>query len=201
MIGSALRAWMSRPTAPRESLLRDLGRLAVLLFGVEVVTGSLLALYYEPVPEAAYRSVGTITGTVTLGWLVRSLHHVTGHALLVVVALFLARAFLLRSFLRPAGRRAWVLAVGLLFLAIAFLMTGSALPWDQEAYWRTVITANLVSGIPLLGGWLADVFRGGPEVSGTTLVRLFALHGLVFPWLAFGGLLLARRFRRQGGMP
>jgi quinol-cytochrome oxidoreductase complex cytochrome b subunit len=62
------------------------------------------------------------------------------------------------------------------------------------------VTANLVGQVPLVGGWLATFFRGGTEVSGGTLVRLFALHALVFPWLAFGCILLARRLRREGGL-
>jgi quinol-cytochrome oxidoreductase complex cytochrome b subunit len=184
----------------RPSFFRSLTRLAVFLFGVEVATGALLALYYRPDPAGAYESVGLLMSRVTLGWLVRGLHHVTGHALVLVVGLLLARAFLLRTFLKPRGGEGWVLAVAFSFLTLAFLLTGTVLPWDQTAYWRTVVTANLVGQVPLVGGWLATFFRGGTEVSGGTLVRLFALHALVFPWLAFGCILLARRLRREGGL-
>lgn len=200
MIPPALRGLLSRPVASDRTFLGDPGRLAVFLFGIEVVTGSLLALYYRPDPEGAFASVGTLMGSVTFGWLVRSLHRVTGHALLLVTAVYLGRMFFRRDFLRPGGRAAWLLAVGLSILALAFLLTGEVLPWDQAGYWRTVITARLVEEVPLVGPWMATVFRGGPEVSGLTIVRLFALHALLFPWIAFGGLLLAGRLRRQGVM-
>ena len=200
MTAETVRAYLSRPVDYRRSFFRNLGRLAVFLFGVEVATGALLALYYRPDPEGAYASVGTITSEVTLGWLVRGLHNVTGHALAAVVGLYLVRAFFLRTFLRPNGRAGWVLAVSFSFLTLAFLLTGLSLPWDETAYWRTQLTANLVAQVPVLGGWLATLFRGGSEVSGVTLVRLFSLHGLLFPWLAFGCILLARRLRREGGM-
>jgi quinol-cytochrome oxidoreductase complex cytochrome b subunit len=199
-VTAEVRSWLARPVGARRSFFRNLGRLAVFLFGVEVATGALLALYYRPDPAAAYGSVGRIMSEVTLGWLVRGLHHVTGHALAAVVGLYLVRAFLLRTFLRPDGRIGWVLAVSFSFLTLAFLLTGLSLPWDETAYWRTVVTGNLVASVPLAGEWAATLFRGGPEVNDGTLVRLFALHGLLFPWLAFGCILLARRIRRQGGM-
>lgn len=195
-----LRAWFSRPVDYRRSFFRNMSRLAVFLFGVEVATGALLSLYYRPSPEAAYESVGMIMSTVTLGWLVRGLHVVTGHALAVVIGLYVLRAFFLRTFLKPNGRAGWVLAVGFSLLTLAFLLTGMSLPWDQDAYWRTQLTANLVGQVPILGGWAADFFRGGPEVSGVTLVRLFALHALIFPWLGFAAVLAARRLRRRGGI-
>jgi quinol-cytochrome oxidoreductase complex cytochrome b subunit len=195
-----LRGYLSRPVDYRRSFFWNLGRLAVFLFGVEVVTGALLALYYRPDPGQAYASVGTIVTSVTLGWLVRGLHLVAGHALAVVVGLYLVRAFLLRTFLRPGGKAGWLLAVVFSFLTLAFLLTGQALPWDESAYWRTVVTGEMTARVPIAGRWLAEVFRGGPEVSSGTLVRLFALHGLVLPWLGFGCVLLARRLRREGGM-
>lgn len=195
-----LRSALGRPVAYRRSFVLDLGRLAIFLFGVEVVTGALLALYYRPDTATAYESVGTIMSRASLGWLVRGLHHVTGHALVVVVGLYLARAFFLRTFLRPNGAAAWGLGVAFAALTIAFLLTGSVLPWDQTAYWRTQITFRLVEQIPLVGRGLATAFRGGADVGGVTLVRLFALHALVFPWLAFGCILLARRLRNRGGI-
>ncbi len=200
MSAGALRTFLSRPVDYRRSFFWDLGRLAVFLFGVEVATGILLSLYYRPDGDGAYASVGTIVSHVTLGWLVRGVHLVTGHLLTVVVGLYLVRAFFLRTFLKPNGTVGWVLAVAFSFLTLAFLLTGSVLPWDEQAYWRTVMTAELVGKIPVLGPWLADVFRGGPGVSGATLVRLAALHGMLFPWLAFGLILLGRRIRREGGM-
>lgn len=200
MSTAALRSYLSRPVDYRRSFFRNMSRLAVFLFGVEVATGALLSLYYRPSPEAAYESVGMIQSTVTLGWLVRGLHIATGHALAVVIGLYVVRAFFLRTFLKPNGRAGWVLAVGFWLLTVAFLLTGMSLPWDQAAYWRTHLTANLFEQVPLLGGWAADFFRGGSEVSGVTLVRLFALHGLLFPWLGFAAIIAARRLRQRGGI-
>ena len=200
MSGESMRAWFSRPVDYRRSFFRNMSRLAIFLFGVEVITGALLSLYYRPSPEAAYESVGMIVSTVTLGWLVRGLHIVTGNALAVVIGLYVVRAFFLRTFLKPNGNWGWVLAVGFSILTLAFLMTGMSLPWDQAAYWRTHLTANLVEQVPVVGRWAAGFFRGGSEGTGVTLVRLFALHALIFPWIGFAAILAARRLRQRGGI-
>ncbi len=47
------------------------GGIALFLFGIQVATGTLLALYYKPTPEAAYESVQFITSDVSFGWLIR----------------------------------------------------------------------------------------------------------------------------------
>ena len=53
---------------------RVLGLMVVVLIGLELLTGSLLALYYLPTPEAAHASLGTILRDVTTGGLVRQIH-------------------------------------------------------------------------------------------------------------------------------
>jgi quinol-cytochrome oxidoreductase complex cytochrome b subunit len=59
--------------------------------------------------------------------------------------------------------------------------TGYLLPWDQTAYWATVVGINLNGTAPFLGPWLAQFLRGGQEISGETLTRFYSLHMLVIP--------------------
>src|SRR5678809_1181327 len=49
---------------PAEAKTYYLGGITLFLFIVQVVTGTLLALYYKPTPEAAYDSVKYITSVV-----------------------------------------------------------------------------------------------------------------------------------------
>jgi quinol-cytochrome oxidoreductase complex cytochrome b subunit len=200
MIGARFRAWLDRPAPAREPFVRDVRRLAVFLFGVEVVTGALLALYYRPSPEGAYQSLAVLNNTVPFGWFVRSLHLAAGHALLAVTVLWVFRAYFARRFLGPQGGQRWTLICGFVLVTVAFLLTGESLPWNQHAYWSTVVTANLVAETPLVGGWLASVFRGGETVGGVTIVRLYAIHALLLPWIAFTMLVVAQRFRRRGSL-
>lgn len=193
----SLRAFLARPTIAAVPLVGSLGRLAIFLFGVEVITGSLLALYYRPVPEAAYASVEYVTNAVSLGWLMRNLHRAAGHALVVVAGLFLAREYFRRAFLRPAGGWRWVLHVLLASMTVAFLLSGETLRWDQTAYWRTVVAANQISDSLLFGGPVAAVLGLKQVASGTALIRLYVLHTVILPWLFFGGIVAARALARR----
>ncbi|MFI5255268.1 MAG: cytochrome b6, partial [Candidatus Limnocylindrales bacterium] len=60
---------------PRTAKTFYFGGITLFLFGVQVVTGTLLALYYKPTPDGAYESVRFITSDVSFGWLIRSIHH------------------------------------------------------------------------------------------------------------------------------
>ena len=47
-----------------------------------------------------------------------------------------------------------MVGVGLLLITLAFGLTGYLLPWDNRAYWGTVVTTQIASNAPLLGPYL-----------------------------------------------
>ena len=191
---------LDHPVVAHRTFLSDPGRTAVFLFGVEVVTGALLALYYRPAPEAAFASVQLISNSVRFGWLVRSVHLAAGHAIVLLAAYLVARAYFRRAFLGPRGLGGWLLTVGFFLLMLAFFFTGEALPWDQDAYWRATVTAHLVADTPVVGPWVAGVLRGGSDMTGATLVRLYAAHALVMPWIAYWAIQRMRGLMRRGAI-
>jgi len=193
-----VRGLLTRPAQVRRPLFLDLGRLSVFLFGVLGATGALLALYYRPSPDGAFESLVEVSNAVHFGWFVRSLHGVTAHMFVALVGLYILRGYFKRLFLGPRGKTAWRISVGFGFVGLAFLLTGESLPWNQSAFWQTVVNTNLLAEIPLVGGWLAHAVRGGDVVGGLTLVRLYAVHALILPWIAFGLLILARDLRKRG---
>jgi quinol-cytochrome oxidoreductase complex cytochrome b subunit len=193
----SLTAFLARPARRTRVLFLDLGRTSVFLFWVLVVTGALLALYYRPSPEGAFESVVHISNSVHFGWFVRSLHRVTGHAMVVLAAVYTLRGFFGRLFLKERGAAAWRISVAFAFVCLAFLLSGEALPWNQTAYWQTVVNTNLVAQVPFVGPWCAEVIRGGTEVTNLTVVRVYAIHALLLPWIAFGLLALAREVRKR----
>ena len=73
----------------------------------------------------------------------------------------------------------------MLVLAMLEGFTGYLLPWDQTAYWATVVGINLNATAPIAGPFLSDFLRGGAEIGGETLARFYSLHMLVLP----GGLI------------
>ena len=77
-----------------------------------------------------------------------------------------------------------MLGVGLLLATLGLGFTGYLLPWDQKAYWATVVSANIPRDIPLIGEALTRLVLAGDSVSGLTLTRFYAIHMLVLPALA-----------------
>jgi quinol-cytochrome oxidoreductase complex cytochrome b subunit len=59
--------------------------------------------------------------------------------------------------------------------------TGYLLPFDQRAYWATIVGVNINGTGPLLGPYLSDFLRGGSEFGATTLSRFYAIHMLLVP--------------------
>jgi menaquinol-cytochrome c reductase cytochrome b subunit len=64
---------------------------------------------------------------------------------------------------------------------MAMSLTGYLLVFDQRAYWATVVAVNINGTAPILGPYLADFLKSGPEFGGQTLSRFYALHMLVIP--------------------
>ena len=59
--------------------------------------------------------------------------------------------------------------------------TGYLLPFDQRSYWATIVGVNINGTGPLVGPYLADFLRAGPEFGATTLSRFYAIHMLLVP--------------------
>ena len=74
-----------------------------------------------------------------------------------------------------------MVGVGLLAVVIGFGFTGYLLPWDEKAYWATVVGTNMVATIPVVGDFLVRVIRGGSEVGAVTLSHFYAYHVLLLP--------------------
>jgi quinol-cytochrome oxidoreductase complex cytochrome b subunit len=171
---------------PASAATYYLGGITLFLFGVQVVTGTLLALYYKPTPDTAYDSVKTITSVVDFGWLIRSIHHWGANLMIVSLVLHLLRIFVQGAYKYPR-EITWIVGVGLLGVTIGFGFTGYLLPWDQRAFWATTVGTEIAGSVPFIGEALLSLLRGGADVTDATLSRFFGMHVLVLP-LILGGL-------------
>ena len=197
-LGPFLNALLHVPI-PRDAKTFYLGGITLFLFGIQVVTGTLLALYYSPTPEAAYESVLSITSDVSFGWLIRSMHHWAANLMILFLVLHVLRIFVQAAYKYPR-ELTWLVGGGLLLITIGFGFTGYLLPWDQRAYWATVVGTEIAGGVPVIGSSLLLLLRGGAEVSDATLGRFFGIHVLVLPLLLAGLLALHLLFVHQQGL-
>lgn len=164
----------------RFPLTWGLGGAAVLMVFLQFLTGLLLDFVYEPFPVQAYLSVQHIQNELFLGRLIRNMHHWTGHLLVVVVCLHMARVFSCGAFSSPR-RRNWYMGLALLLLVLTANFTGYLLPWDQLAYWAVTIGTAMLAYMPGAGETFQILLRGGTEVSGATLRTFHTIHTTILP--------------------
>ena len=159
------------------------GGMTLFLFSVQVVTGILLLLYYRPSAEEAYESVQFLMAEVQFGWLIRSIHSWSANLMIFALFVHLFSVLLLRAY-RPPREVTWLSGVGLLGLALGFGFTGYLLPWNELAFFATKVGTEITGAVPVAGGFLLRLLRGGPEVTGATLTRFYGIHVAILPALA-----------------
>jgi ubiquinol-cytochrome c reductase cytochrome b subunit len=170
---------LDEPIPPGTGWFFTLGSVLLALLGVQVLTGGFLTLYYAPTPDHAYESVRFISSS-TAGRLVRGLHHYGASFMVVAAVLHMLRVIGFGSY-KPPRELAWLSGLGLLGLILAFALTGYLLPWDQRAYWATVVTINISRLAPIAGDAVAAVMQGGSTIGALTLTRWYSAHVIFLP--------------------
>jgi quinol-cytochrome oxidoreductase complex cytochrome b subunit len=195
-----LREVAANPVPIGARLPRGLGLLAVVLFGMQVVTGILLACYYQPTPEAAFASTRTIVRDLPAGWFLHQMHAWGSYLLVGVISLRLVRLFW-DGLYRAPREILWWSAVAVAWVSVQADFTGRLLSWDTHGYWSVVRGLEVVQAQPIVGPILTFLV-GGKVVNGDVLLRFYVLHILVLPlaFLAFLYLTFAT-LRRVGLAP
>lgn len=110
-----------------------LGGSSLVLWLTLALTGVLMLLAYQPVPDGAYGSVGKLTTSIRFGALVRGMHYWSANLLIVVMLLHAARVVFTGGYLRPR-RLNWIVGLGLLMLVLLSAFTGYLRP---QRHWGT----------------------------------------------------------------
>ena len=137
-------------------------------------------MYYDPSPTRAYESIRYITNEAFLGEFVRGMHKWGSTVMVILVFLHMGRTFFFGAYKYPRELN-WVIGVVLLILTMTMSFTGYLLPFDQRSYWATIVGVNINGTGPLIGPYLSDFLRAGPEFGATTLSRFYAIHMLLVP--------------------
>jgi ubiquinol-cytochrome c reductase cytochrome b subunit len=158
------------------NLAWSLGGLTAITLMVLIVTGVVLAQFYNPTPEVANHSVRHIVQDVFLGRFIRGVHYWGAQAMFVLAALHLLRVFFHGSYKRPREAN-WLIGVAMLALTIGAIFTGTVLKWDQEGYealGHNLEIAKLLGGA---GFWFSSDFSSHTPI----LVRLYTAHVVLIP--------------------
>jgi menaquinol-cytochrome c reductase cytochrome b subunit len=100
--------------------------------------------------------------------------------MIILIFLHMGRVFFFGAYKYPR-ELTWVIGVVLLILTLAEGFTGYLLPFDQRAYWATIVGVNINGTGPFIGPFLSDFLRAGPEFGATTLSRFYSIHMLLIP--------------------
>lgn len=138
-----------------------LGSATLFLLQVQILTGVFLAFYYVPSVEHAYGSVEYITKEIPFGAYIRGLHRWSASLVIIFAVLHLLRVFFTGAYKYPR-EASWVVGALLLVVIFAFGFTGYLLPWDQKAYWATVVGTHIAETAPGIGDLIARLLKRRP---------------------------------------
>jgi len=161
------------------------GGLAMLVLGIQIVTGIFLTMNYKPDSNLAFASVEYIMREVPGGWIIRYMHSTGASAFFICVYLHMFRALLYGSHRKPR-ELIWIFGVLIYLVLMGEAFFGYLLPWGQMSYWGAQVIINLFSAIPFIGPDLSLWIRGDYVIADATLNRFFALHVIAMPLVLLG---------------
>ena len=179
-VQTAVRQFLYEEIPASSGWQQVFGSVAVFLFLVQAFTGALLAFNYAPTPGDAYNSLRYILTELTGGRLIRGLHHWGASMMIVVVVLHMVQVFLYGAYKKPR-EATWMVGVVLLLVTLAYGLTGYLLPWDNRAYWGTVVTTRIAGQAPIAGPYLVRLLGGAGSVGVVTFARFYGMHVLLLP--------------------
>jgi ubiquinol-cytochrome c reductase cytochrome b subunit len=156
------------------------GSATLMFFMIQIASGIVLATLYAPSAAQAYDSLVYIDTTVPFGWFLRAIHGWSSNAMCFMMLIHLSQVFLHGSYKYPR-ELTWVAGVLLCVTTLGLAFTGQIMRWDADAYWGLGIGASIADRAPVIGNQVRALVLGGPDISGATLTRFFALHVFVLP--------------------
>ncbi len=157
-----------------------LGGTPAYLFVVQIVTGILLAFYYQPAPETAYQSVQRITEEINFGWYLRSVHKWAATLMIAAVILHQMRVYFTAAYRKPREIN-WMVGMCLLLTTLVIGFTGYSLVFEQLSYWGATVAANICDTVPYVGVYAKQLLLAGETYNENTVSRFYILHAAVLP--------------------
>jgi len=171
------------------NFLWAMGMVLAATFGILLVSGIFLLMYYKPDTNLAFDSVNyTIMTEVGYGWLWRHIHGVGASLVFLIIYIHMFTGIYYGSY-KKGRELIWLSGMGLFVAFSAEAFSGYMLPWGQMSYWAGMVITNLFSGGSLEAYGLVEWIRGDYVPADAFLTRFFMLHVLLIP-LAIIGLIV-----------
>jgi len=194
-IASPLRRMFNKVFPDHWSFL--LGEIALYSFIVLLLSGTFLALFYDPSMQEskydgsftplrgievsqAYRSSLDLSFDVRGGLFLRQMHHWAALLFVAAIVVHMFRTFFTGAFRKPRELN-WIIGVLLFWLAFLEGFAGYSLPDDALSGTGLRIASAIVLSIPIIGSWTATSLFGGEFPGHVILDRFYILHVFLVP--------------------
>jgi len=163
------------------NFLWAMGMVLAITFGILLVSGIFLLMYYQPNINTAFDSVNyTIMKEVEFGWLWRHMHAVAASVVFLIIYIHMFTGIYYGSY-KKGREMIWISGMLLFVTFSAEAFSGYMLPWGQMSYWAGMVITNLFSLGSLELNGLVEWIRGDYVPGQAFLTRFFMLHVLLLP--------------------
>src|SRR5215218_10110504 len=174
-----------------------LGEIALFSFIILLLTGTFLALFFDPsMQEVAYSGSYTplrdvhmsrayetslnLSFDVRGGLIMRQMHHWAALLFMAAIVVHMFRIFMTGAFRKPREIN-WIIGLSMFWLGFTEGFAGYSLPDDALSGTGLRIASAIMLSIPVVGTWVTSSLFGG-EFPGTIILdRLYILHVFLLP--------------------
>lgn len=161
------------------------GIILLVMLGVQILSGLVLAMFYVPTEGLAFDSIIHIMRSVRHGELVRNAHSIGASLFFFACYLHIFRAMYYNVYRKPYLKM-WMISVTLYVLLMITAFLGYSLIWGQKSYWAATVITGFTRAIPWVGDTLYSFLVGGYAPRTPTLGRFYVLH-FIIPFVIVGG--------------
>ena len=172
------------------NFLWAMGMILAVTFGILIITGIFLVMYYKPDVNLAFDSVNyTIMQEVGYGWLFRHMHGVAASVVFLLIYIHMFTGIYYGSY-KQGREMIWISGMLLFVTFSAEAFSGYMLPWGQMSYWAGMVITNLFSIGSLELNGIVEWIRGDYVPGDAYLTRFFMLHVFLLPLVIIGIIVL-----------
>jgi ubiquinol-cytochrome c reductase cytochrome b subunit len=198
-----------------------LGEIALYSFIILLLSGTFLALYFEPSAlevkymgsytplygiemSRAYETTLNLSFDVRGGLIMRQIHHWAALLFMAAMVVHMLRVFFSGAFRRPREIN-WVVGALLFILGFFEGFAGYSLPDDAISGTGLRVMSAIMQSTPVIGTWFTFSVFGGEYPGTEILPRLYIAHVFLLPGLILGlvalhmGLLVKQKHTQYPG--